>query len=105
MASVTSKESRRRATSRPRASAISVGRSNTTSTARHPTVSLTAALGDGGTILLDEIGKLPVELQAKLLRVLQEELERLWGTQTLKVKVCVVAATNQDIPVLVRRAR
>jgi len=55
-------------------------------------------LADGGTIFLDEIGDLPMDLQAKLLRVLQEgEFERVGGTSTLKVDVRVIAATNRDL--------
>ncbi|WP_300673022.1 sigma 54-interacting transcriptional regulator [Desulfoluna sp.] len=63
-------------------------------------------LADGGTIFLDEIGEMPLEIQAKLLRVLQEaEFERLGGTATLKVDVRVIAATNRDLPELVRQGR
>jgi PAS domain S-box-containing protein len=55
-------------------------------------------LADGGTIFLDEIGELPVELQAKLLRVLQEgEFERLGNPRTMKVNVRIIAATNRNL--------
>jgi len=57
---------------------------------------------DGGTLFLDEIGDLPLELQPKLLRALQEqEFERLGSSQTIRVNVRVVAATNQDLSQLV----
>ena len=55
-------------------------------------------LANGGTIFLDEIGDIPLELQPKLLRVLQEqEFERLGSTQTLRVNVRVVAATSRNL--------
>ncbi|CAN5449162.1 hypothetical protein BH10BAC3_BH10BAC3_32100 [soil metagenome] len=55
-------------------------------------------LADGGTVFLDEIGELPIDLQAKLLRVLQEgEFERLGNPRTIKVNVRIIAATNRNL--------
>ncbi|MFN7135520.1 MAG: sigma-54-dependent transcriptional regulator, partial [Myxococcales bacterium] len=60
-------------------------------------------LADGGTLFLDEIGDLAPEIQVKLLRVLQErEFERVGGTETLKVDVRVISATNRDLEAAMR---
>lgn len=63
-------------------------------------------IADGSSIFLDEIGELPMELQAKLLRVLEDrELERLGGTKTFQVDVRVIAATNRDLEKEIRAGR
>jgi two-component system nitrogen regulation response regulator GlnG len=63
-------------------------------------------LAQGGTILLDEIGDMPLELQAKLLRVLQErEITRLGGRDLLKVDCRLIAATNQALDRAVKQGR
>lgn len=55
-------------------------------------------LANGGTLFLDEIGEMPVELQPKLLRAIQEgEIERVGGTETIKVEVRIIAATNRNL--------
>jgi formate hydrogenlyase transcriptional activator len=61
-------------------------------------------LADGGTLFLDEIGEIPLDLQPKLLRVVQDqEFERLGGTRTLKVNFRLLAATNRDLLQSVRQ--
>lgn len=63
-------------------------------------------LADGGTIFLDEIGDISKEMQVKLLRVLQErEFDKVGGTQTIKVNVRVIAATNRNLEKMVGEGR
>ncbi len=63
-------------------------------------------LADGNTLFLDEIGELPLESQAKLLRVLQDgEFERLGSSRTIKVDVRIIAATNRDLEEEVKKGR
>ncbi|MGK2907506.1 MAG: sigma 54-interacting transcriptional regulator [Desulfuromonadales bacterium] len=63
-------------------------------------------LADGGTIFLDEIGEMPLELQSKLLRVLQDgEFERLGNPRTLKVNVRIIAASNRKLEEEIRAER
>ena len=63
-------------------------------------------VADGATLFLDEIGELPLDLQPKLLRVIQDgEFERLGSSQTIKVDVRVIAATNRHLEEEVRRGR
>jgi transcriptional regulator with GAF, ATPase, and Fis domain len=63
-------------------------------------------LADKGTIFLDEIGELPIEVQGKLLRVLQEqEIERIGGSKTIRINVRVIAATNRNLETEIREGR
>ena len=63
-------------------------------------------VADGATLFLDEIGELPLELQPKLLRVVQDgEFERLGGSRTIKIDVRIIAATNRNLEEEVRRGR
>jgi transcriptional regulator with GAF, ATPase, and Fis domain len=63
-------------------------------------------LADGGTIFLDEIGEMPLELQSKLLRVIQDgEFERLGSPRTVKTNVRIIAATNRNLAEEVRNGK
>jgi len=61
-------------------------------------------LADGGTVFLDEIGEMPIELQSKLLRVIQDgEFERLGSPRTIKIDVRIIAATNRNLEEEIRK--
>jgi formate hydrogenlyase transcriptional activator len=63
-------------------------------------------LADGGTLFLDEIGDIPLELQPKLLRVVQEqEFERLGSAHTIHVNVRIIAATHRNLPAMIREGQ
>ena len=63
-------------------------------------------IADGGTLFLDEIADLPMNLQVKLLRVLQEgEFTRLGGTKTIKVNVRIISATNKELEKMVQQTQ
>lgn len=63
-------------------------------------------LANGGTLLLDEVGEMPLDVQVKLLRVIQEgEFERVGGSQTLSVDVRLLAATNRDLAEMVSQGK
>lgn len=63
-------------------------------------------IADGSTLFLDEIGELPLDLQAKLLRVLESgEFERLGSPRTIKVNVRMIAATNRDLPEAIKQGK
>jgi transcriptional regulator with GAF, ATPase, and Fis domain len=82
------------------------GRERGAFTGAHATQIGRFELANKGTILLDEVGELPLELQPKLLRVLQEgQLERLGSPRTVEVDVRIIAATNRDLTEEVQQGR
>ncbi len=82
------------------------GREKGAFTGAHTTQFGRFEIGHGGTIFLDEIGEMPIELQVKLLRVLEKgEFERLGSSRTTKVDVRVIAATNRDLREEVQKGR
>jgi formate hydrogenlyase transcriptional activator len=63
-------------------------------------------IADGGSLFLDEIGDIPLELQPKLLRAVQEqEFERLGNVKTIQVNVRMIAATHRNLPILIREGK
>jgi DNA-binding NtrC family response regulator len=63
-------------------------------------------MADGGTVLLDEIGEMPLDLQVRVLRLVQEhEIEKIGAAQQIKVDVRILAATHQDLPDLVKQGK
>jgi Nif-specific regulatory protein len=63
-------------------------------------------LANGGALFLDEVGDIPMSIQIKLLRVLQErEFERVGGTNTIKTNVRLIAATNRDLQIMVQQGK
>jgi two-component system response regulator HydG len=64
------------------------------------------AIADGGTIFLDEVGELPVDLQSKLLRAIQEkEIRPVGSTRRIPINVRILAATSRDLERLLREVR